>query len=134
MNELIKGTHQYFIKHSYLLVIAIILFTIITLLLTLLPSKDITLPSRIISHDKLGHFLLFGGWTFLLGYYHFAVKPNHTNLILIFILGVIFGGCVEVLQGILPSLRDPSLFDWAADAIGAFCSTFILYILIRKIK
>jgi VanZ family protein len=134
MNNLIKVTHQYFTRHSYLLVAAIVAFTIITLLLTLLPSKDVTLPSGMLSHDKLGHFLLFGVWTFLLGYHRFAVKPNHTNFIIIFIIGLIFGGCVEVLQGIMPFMRQPSIFDWAADAIGAFCAIVILYIISQNVN
>jgi ABC-type enterochelin transport system permease subunit len=115
MNKLIAMVNKYFMERSYLLIIAILLFTLLTLVLTLLPVAN-TLPSHIISHDKVGHFLLFGGWTFLVGYYRYISKPDNTNLLLIFLLGVIFGGCVEGLQGIMPFHRDPSLFDWAADA------------------
>lgn len=134
MNNIITGIHKYLLKHSYLIMIAIVLFTILTLVLTLLPSHDIKLPTSIISHDKVGHFLLFGGWTFLIGYYRFTVKPKRTNLIFIFLAGVVFGGCVELIQGVPPFHRDPSLYDWAADAAGAFCSTVILFILTNSIK
>jgi VanZ family protein len=126
MNKFIAMVNKYFMERNYLLIIALLLFTVLTLILTLLPVGN-TLPSNVISHDKVGHFLLFGGWTFLIGYYRYITNPDRTNLLLIFFLGVIFGGCVEGLQGIMPFHRDPSLFDWIADMIGAFVAILILY-------
>jgi VanZ family protein len=126
MNKLIAMVNKYFMDRSYLLVTVLLLFTLLTLALTLLPIGN-RLPSHVVSHDKVGHFLLFGGWTFLIGYYRYITKPDHTNLLLIFLLGVIFGGCVEGLQGIMPFHRDPSLFDWIADIIGGFVAMLILY-------
>jgi VanZ family protein len=126
MNKYIAMVNKYFMERSYLVVIALLLFTVLTLVLTLLPVSN-TLPSNIISHDKVGHFLLFGGWTFLVGYYRYILKPDDTNLLLIFLLGIIFGGCVEGLQGLMPFHREPSLFDWIADMIGGFVAMLILY-------
>jgi len=126
MSNFIAEIHGYLSKRSYLLIIAIVLFTAITLALTLLPVQHV-LSSKLISHDKLGHMCLFGGWTFLIGYYRYILKPNDTNLITIFLLGVIFGGCVEGLQGIVPFHRDPSIYDLMADAVGALLATLLLY-------
>lgn len=116
------------------MVTAIVLLTVVTLLLTLLPSSDLNLSQNILSYDKLGHFLLFGCWTFLIGYYWHISKPDKTNLLFIFIAGVVFGGIVEGIQGIPPFNRDPSVYDWIADCVGAFCSALLIYLITEWIK
>lgn len=125
--------HNYFRTNRYILIGIIVLFTILTLSLTLLPIGSLHLSNSIVSHDKLGHFLLFGGWTFLIGYYRFCMKPDETNLIRVLVIGIIFGGCVELLQKVVPFQRDPTFLDWFADAVGAFCSVSILYFISKYI-
>lgn len=133
MNDFIVGIHKYLRKHRYILIGATVLFTILTLSLTLLPIGDIHLSDSIISHDKLGHFLLFGGWTFLIGYYRFSVKPEQVNWILVLCAGIVFGGCVELLQGAMPFHRSPDPLDWLADSLGAFCAVTVLYFITRGV-
>lgn len=131
MTDFIANIHKYFRKHRYILIGLTVLFTALTLGLTLLPVGELHLSGNIISHDKLGHFLLFGGWTFLIGYYRFSIKPDQTNWILVFCAGIIFGGFVELLQGLMPFQRDPTLFDWLSDTLGAFCAVVVLHFITR---
>src|SRR5680860_191977 len=116
---MITQINTYLSKRRYLLVIGIILVTLITLILTLLPVDNV-LPAKIWSYDKLGHLFMFGGWTFLVGYYRFISKPQAINLFSIFFIGVFFGVAVEGLQYIMPFHRDADLFDIAFDALGCF--------------
>jgi len=126
MTKYIVRIHKFLLNRSYILIITILIFTAITLVLTLLPVQH-ALPSDVLSHDKLGHMFLFGGWTFLIGYYRYISKPESTNLIVILLLGIFFGGCIEGLQGIMPFHRDPSIYDLGADALGGLVATLALY-------
>lgn len=76
---------------------------------------------------------MFGGWTFLIGYYRFCMKPDQTHWIRVLIAGIIFGGFVEFLQKVMPFQRDPTLLDWGADAVGALCAACILYFISKYV-
>lgn len=128
---MIARIHNYLSERSYLLLTGIILVTIITLGLTLLPVDNI-MPSKIWTYDKLGHLLIFGGWTFLVGYYKYISTPQAVNLFSIFFIGVFFGVLVEGLQYILPLNRMADFFDIAFDALGCFIATLILYKIIEQ--
>jgi glycopeptide antibiotics resistance protein len=85
------------------------------------------MPSKLWSYDKLGHLGVFGGWTFLVGYYRFLLKPDSLNLLMIFIIGVLFGVGIELLQYSMPFNRMADFFDVAFDALGCFIAVVILY-------
>lgn len=123
---MITQINNYLSKRKYLLLTGIILVTVITLGLTLLPI-DKFVPSKIWTYDKLGHLAIFGGWTFLVGYYRYISNPEAINLFSIFFIGVLFGITVEGLQYILPLNRMADLFDVAFDALGCFIATLVLY-------
>jgi|AntRauTorckE6833_2_1112554.scaffolds.fasta_scaffold43462_2 VanZ family protein len=123
---MITQINDYLSKRRYLLLGSIILMTVGTLILTLLPVDNV-LPSQVWSYDKLGHLLIFGGWTFLVGYYWYLSSPEGLNLFFIFFIGVFFGVSVEVLQYVLPANRMADLFDVAFDTLGCFIATLILY-------
>ena len=123
---MISQINSYLSKRRYLVLGTIILVTLVTLVLTLMPVDDF-IPSKVWSYDKLGHLAVFGGWTFLVGYYRFLAAPEAVNLFSIFFIGVSFGISVEILQYILPSNRVADLFDVAFDALGCFIATLLLY-------
>ena len=123
---MINKIHHFLSERSYWLGIAIFLLTIITFALTLLPVDNV-LPSQIWSYDKLGHLLIFGGWTFLVGYYRYLLHPENMNLFLIFFSGVLFGVGVEILQYAMPLNRTADFFDVAFDAVGCFIAVLALY-------
>lgn len=116
---------NYISRNSYLVPIAFGALTLALLVLTLIPS-DILGTSQVWSYDKLGHLVLFGSWTFLLGLYLYVTNEFQLHLLSIFITGVTFGICIEVLQFLLPLDRNADLFDIAFDSIGCLIGVLIL--------
>lgn len=114
---------NYLSEHRYLLPVSIGVLTLITLLLTLLPGNALP-SSQFWSYDKLGHFLLFGFWTYLIGLYRYFSTDKTDKLFTIFLLGVSFGVAIELLQYVLPVGRQADLFDIAFDSLG--CLTAVL--------
>lgn len=127
---MITRVNNYLSERSYLLVIAIALITITTIGLTLMPADKI-LPTEVWSYDKLGHLFMFGGWTFLVGYYRYISSPKTLNLFSIFLIGVLFGIIVEGLQYMLPIHRNADLFDIAYDTLGCFIAVLVLYKIVQ---
>ena len=127
---MITQINTYLSERKYLLVITIALITAVTLMLTLMPVDKI-MPTQIWSYDKLGHLLIFGGWTFVVGYYRYISSPQTLNLFSIFLIGILFGITVEGLQYILPIHRNADLFDVAYDALGCFIATMALYKIVQ---
>lgn len=103
---------------------ALVLITIITLFLTLLPSHK--LPHlKVFAYDKVGHFLMFGSWTFLLGAY-LSLADYPINWWVVFLIGVCFGVGIELLQGLPVVNRDPDVFDALADSCGCLVAVLLL--------
>lgn len=128
---MINNIHNYLSERTYLVIYAIFLLTAITLALTLLPINRV-MPSRIWSFDKLGHLALFGGWTFLVGYYRYLLNPETINLFIIFFIGVFFGVAIELLQYMMPLNRTADLFDIAYNTLGCFIAILGLYKLTER--
>lgn len=87
----------------------IICFALLTylLLMEMAPATEFSLYK-----DKLQHIVAFGGVTFW-GLLAFQRFPKTT----LFGLAV-FGALMEVLQGLLTTTRQPSVYDWLADVVG----------------
>lgn len=70
--------------------------------------------------DKLLHVVDYAVLALALAY---AVRTRDpTTLLAVFIVAVLFGGVVELLQGLVPT-RGASLWDAAANVIGAALGT-----------
>jgi len=121
--------------------ILFILATIVVITLTLIPLNGS--GPRIPYLDKVIHFFMFGGWSFLFGWmftitYHnyrrkdqFKTSPilstdYTTPIYLIALSGFVFGGLIEILQGILPIGRTPDVADTLANGLGALVAAFFL--------
>ena len=104
-----------------------LIWTILMLLLTLLPGD--ALPStRLFSYDKIGHFGMFGGWTFFLGLYMIVYKEKvNINLFLLMMAGILFGAAIEGLQYLMPVGRAASWGDIAANSLGCFAAFLVLH-------
>ena len=87
----------------------IICFALLTylLLMEMAPAKEVSLYK-----DKLQHIVAFGGVTFW-GLLAFQRFPKATLFGL-----TVFGALMEVLQGLLTTTRQPSVYDWLADVVG----------------
>ncbi|MCW9707872.1 VanZ family protein [Fodinibius salsisoli] len=113
-------------RNDYLLIAGIITLTLITFALTLVPAEMLS-QNKIWSYDKVGHLLLFGSWTLLLGLYHNISQENNTNFWIIFLLGLGFGVLIEFLQYSLPSInRHADIYDVLFDAIGCLLAIVVL--------
>lgn len=122
---MIAAIYNYLSKNKSVLPVLIIALTLATLGLTLFPINELV-PSGIWSYDKIGHLLIFGSWTYLLGLYQLIYHPGKYSMFTIFIIGVSFGVAVEVLQFALPINRSAELFDIAFDSLGSFLAILFL--------
>jgi len=125
---MIASILSYLEKHTYLLYALLTLLTVITLLLTLLPS-DHLIDARVFRYDKLGHMLMFGAWTFLLGIIQLVSNKKPLPLVTIFIAGSLFGITVEILQEVLPVDRSMDPYDALADITGCLIAVLFLKVI-----
>ena len=113
--------------------IAIIVWTLIIIYLTTFPSDKIA-DVKLFQCDKLGHFLIFGGWTFLLGLIQLVYKNQmYRSLYPIPIAGILFGGLIEVAQFILPYGRYASWGDVVANTLGCLLAYLVLRLIQRSL-
>lgn len=127
---MIKYLLQIFLNNKLLTGLILALSTLTILYLTLSPADQIG-DFSIYQYDKLGHFVLFFGWTLFFGLLVLSFKETNTNLFFIFGTGSFFGISIEIMQGILPFGRTPDMGDAIADIMGTLCATILLYF-IRK--
>lgn len=110
---------------------ALVIWTLIIIYLTTFPSERI-IDVSIFKYDKIGHFLIFGGWTFLVGLIQLLTLGNiHKSLYPIPIAGIVFGAIIELLQYILPYKRFASWEDIIANTLGCLLA-FVVLLYIRK--
>lgn len=119
------------LKNRTLINILLILTTLTILLLTMLPPSKLG-ESTLFSYDKLGHFVIFFGWTLLYGISMFNKKRTEAKFILVFLAGCLFGVLIEVLQGILPIGRDMDLYDALTDFFASFVAILVLFLIKRR--
>lgn len=131
---MISKTLIFLSNHRYILYISLLLLTVLTLSLTLLPSDKITPDHTLFQYDKLGHSLMFGTWTLLLGLTGIVTNLRPLPLLPIFLTGSIFGIFVEILQEILPVDRHADPYDALADIAGCLIAVFILNIITKYSK
>ncbi|MEX2602253.1 MAG: hypothetical protein WD355_11425 [Balneolaceae bacterium] len=131
---MISKTLVFLSNHRYFLYISLLLLTVITLSLTLLPPDKISPDHRLLQYDKLGHSIMFGSWTLLLGLTRIVSNLRPLPLLPIFLTGSIFGITVEILQEILPVDRQADPYDALADIAGCLIAIFILNIITKYSK
>ena len=102
------------------------LWTVLMLALTLMPSESIP-DIKVFSYDKIGHFGLFGGWTFFLGLYFIVYREKtNINLVLLMFAGILFGVFIELMQFLLPGSRSASWGDVIANSLGCLTAWLLL--------
>lgn len=120
-----SSLYSFFERNSYLLPLGIISLTLITLALTLMPT-DAMIDSKLWSYDKIGHMVLFGSWSFILGLHFEIRRSSYVNLWVIFISGAAFGLLIEILQQVLPLQRQGDPIDFLFDILGCLMAIWIL--------
>lgn len=93
-------------------------------------SLDRDSSLRIPHADKVVHFAMFAGLSFLL-IRSFQVKINtaisYKTVIAVVIACACYGGILEFLQALTPAKRDSDIFDWFADLVGVGAGTFVAW-------
>lgn len=84
------------------------------------------------NYDKIGHFIMFAGWTFLIGIFRASSTERKPGLWKVFSLGCFYGLLIEFLQYIVPTNRSPEALDFVADALGALFAIFVLHFLFKS--
>lgn len=111
---------------KYVVYFLFVALTILTLLLTLLPPDNFQ-GSSVFNYDKIGHFLIFFGWSFLFGFSLILYSRKDAPLLFIFIAGTVFGLTLEYLQEMMSVGRYASLRDAAADSAGSLTAVLLLW-------
>lgn len=124
--KIVSSLYSFLSRHSYLLPLGILILTLIMLLLTLLPTDTLG-DNKLWTYDKLGHMVLFGSWSFVLGLYFQIRKSSSVNLWIIFASGTTFGLLIEILQYLLPLRRQADPVDFLFDVLGCLAAILILY-------
>lgn len=120
-----KSFFQFLSNHQYLLPAGISFLTFVMLILMLIPSNMLG-TSQLWSYDKIGHFLLFGSWTYTLGLYRFIKLDKRPNIPIVFTAGISFGLFIELLQHFLPVNRSADPYDLLFDALGCLIAVILL--------
>tara|TARA_B100001287_G_scaffold60679_1_gene48679 strand:- start:135 stop:494 length:360 start_codon:yes stop_codon:yes gene_type:complete len=106
-------------------------YTLIIILLSLVPVPDLGLPKfKLLELDKLMHFIMYLIFALVWGLKieNFSERKMEISAYLI-----LFGLGLEILQHILPFGRYFDLGDFVADSIGVLFGVFILYYLKKKL-
>lgn len=123
----LNSVYTFLERNSYLFPLSLILITLVTLALTLFPA-DMMGSTSVWDYDKLGHLILFGGWTYSLGLYNQITGISSVTIKswMIAALGILFGLTIEVLQYALPVHRHADPMDLLADIIGCLIAIWLL--------
>jgi VanZ family protein len=106
-----------------------ILWTLLIFIGCLTPSKDIP-EVDVPLIDKWTHVVMFGGFSFL----WMCARPLFKSswYVMLFLISVVLGAFIEMMQGALPSLgRSMEAMDIAADSIGGAVG-ILIFILLSK--
>jgi glycopeptide antibiotics resistance protein len=109
---------------------ALVIWTLLIIYLTIAPSEQL-IDVKLFQYDKLGHFVIFGGWTFLVGLIQIIYFGNLSRpLFPIPLAGTLFGIFIEGMQYVLPFRRHASFDDIIANTLGCLLA-FAVLLLIR---
>ncbi|WP_192823075.1 VanZ family protein [Rufibacter sp. LB8] len=110
-------------------------WAVLILIGTLLPAQ--ALPSapqwELLTFDSLVHAVLFGG-QLLLALYALRKDRNLTSLsfTVAFLLVVLFGGLVEVLQGSMGYGRSADIGDAISNTVGCLLGLVLWFAVVRR--
>ncbi|KAA5534440.1 VanZ family protein [Taibaiella lutea] len=125
-----KMLFNFFTKNKTRAKIIAVLWTLMIFVACLIPGRDV--PSvHFPLIDKWVHFVIFGGFSFL--WLAVFQTTNIRKRVLLFLLAVLTGYLVELLQGSgITSGRSYDLWDVLADSIGGALGVGLFYLTERK--
>lgn len=120
--------HEQLKRISLVLPVLLIGWMFLALYLTLFPGEMLVTAARW-GNPKLGHIILFGGWTFLFGLNMMVYfKRPFFPIYLMLIMGIIFGAVVEMMQFMMPYGRTGTLADIGFNTAGVMAAGLLLWI------
>jgi VanZ family protein len=122
---MIEVFYNWLIKQKALIIFSFLATTVGIMVLTLMPPENLG-SSKLFEYDKVGHFVIFFIWTFLLALSVATFKNRKTPLVLIFLAGSFFGISIEILQYLTPYGRSANIVDAAADIMGSLAAVGLL--------
>lgn len=111
-------------------------WAIVILVLCGIPGRDIPHISflELLSFDKFVHALIFFILYFLL--YRAFIKGNiaftFERRIVLFFMCIVYGGLLEVMQGLLFEERSADVFDFIANSFGVIVATGLFRVKVRR--
>jgi VanZ family protein len=129
---LMKMLFNFFIQNKTRAGIIAVLWTAAIFIACLIPGRDVPSVSFPLM-DKWVHFIIFGGFSFL--WLAVFQTTNVGKRMLLFLLAVLVGYLVELLQGSgITSGRSYDMWDVLADGVGGALGVILFYLMERKYK
>ena len=86
--------------------------------------------------DKIAHFILYAGLC-LFWFMSLYVLKTKSSLLIASLLSIVFGGVIEVLQGVVSIYRTTDIFDFVANCLGVLTIALVIYtkkeVIIKKL-
>ena len=86
--------------------------------------------------DKIEHFVLYAGLC-LFWFMSLYVLKTKSSLLIASLLSIVFGGVIEVLQGVVSIYRTTDIFDFVANCLGVLTIALVIYtkkeVIIKKL-
>jgi|TARA_B110000902_G_scaffold136966_1_gene158515 VanZ family protein len=86
--------------------------------------------------DKIVHFVLYAGLC-LFWFMSLYVLKTKSSLLIASLLSIVFGGVIEVLQGVVSIYRTTDIFDFVANCLGVLTIALVIYtkkeVIIKKL-
>lgn len=124
---------KHILRYLFLPLLTVVLIFIATCLISF--SSVPSLPEGF-GWDKLVHFCMFFGLSAvsLIDYYRLCrgTPPFGRWVFWGFIIPVVYGGAIELIQKYFVPTRGAEWGDWLADILGSLVATVVIIIFLRK--
>jgi len=84
--------------------------------------------------DKVIHFLMYGGLSFFLVPVFVRNNSYRKSYVVSFVLSIVFGALLEVLQSVINTQRSAELLDFFANLLGSGSGILFYHCAVRKRK
>ena len=120
--------------------ISLLVFAAIVYLSLFRPSDDMQLPMLFEHMDKVVHFIMYAGLSFIIWYEFFRSHSNRKSIkmfLAIFLIPALFSGFMEYMQSKATDYRSGDIMDLLFNVLGIIfsniiCLTLFTYLLGKR--